>query len=147
VDNISTVCSCRQLYRHKIKIVHILRGWVCRGLLERQANFGMTWLVWRRSGGVVKLCNACTRWLVRVLWEYSTVGRSNGFIIWPLEGRSVQAFELFWRDVLGVRLVESVDYLLSCQLSAITIDMTVSNANEDSDVMWSTGREHYVTLK
>jgi len=42
------------------------------------------------------------------------VGRRKGFI-WPLEGRPVQACELLWRDVLGGRLVESVDYLLSCQ--------------------------------
>ena len=48
-----------------------------------------------RSGGVVKVCNASTRCLVRVLREYFSVGRRNGFIIWPLEGRPVQAFELF----------------------------------------------------
>ena len=36
------------LYKYKVKVVHILVGctyirlWVCRGLLGRQANFGMT---------------------------------------------------------------------------------------------------------
>jgi len=66
------------------------------------------------GGFVVKACSASTRCLVRVLWEYSSVGHRNGFI-WPLEGRPVQACELLWRNVLGGRLVESVDYLLSCQ--------------------------------
>jgi len=63
---------------------------------------------------IVKACSASTRCLVRVLWEYSSVGRRNSFI-WPLVGRPVQACKLLWRDVLGGRLVESVDYLSSCQ--------------------------------
>jgi hypothetical protein len=113
VDNISTICSCRHLYKYKVKIVHILIGWVCCGLLGRQVNFGMTWLVWGGEGaGVVKVCNASTQCLVWVLWEYSSAGRRNSFIIWPMEGRPVQAFELFWRGVLSGRLVESIDYLL-----------------------------------
>jgi hypothetical protein len=123
VENISTVCSCRQLYKYKVKIVHIHVGCiyiyiglgVCRGLLGRQTNFGMTWLEWDWGEGVVNVCNAPTRCLMRVLWDYSSVGRRSGFIIWPLEGRPV-GFGLFWVDVLGGRLVESVDYLLSWQL-------------------------------
>jgi len=63
---------------------------------------------------VVKACSASTHCLVRVLWKYSSVGCRNGFI-WPLECRSVQACELLWRDVLRGCLVESGDYLLSCQ--------------------------------
>ena len=98
-----------------------IRLWVCCGLLGRQADFGMTWLVWRR-GGCVKVCNVSMRCLVRVLWEHSSVGRRNGFIIWLLEGRPVQAFESFWRDVLRGRLVESVDYLLSCQSAKYKCD-------------------------
>ena len=36
------------LYKYKVKVVHILVGctyirlWVCRGVLGRQVNFGMT---------------------------------------------------------------------------------------------------------